>query len=492
MIPVICEFTDIYVDSLRIYLIPQPSQRREAIEDLFTCCLNIKTSKFFLPRPEDCGGSVSFHTCRCFHNLKYVPSVASLQVVNSAQRNLTGVSWLMHHWSFIHHPDHFAMKILELHGLLFNMRHGALPWNSSFPQQEINQLVSMDYPGTHRTDYEKMVLALLETVMQKKTPLYFIHSEEGTSIDEFMKRLNPYLSSPQIVAPLCAAVADWGDRVGQEDSPHNKLKHSSSSSRLLTNIPTLPTQSPLALICRAYQRKQRQQQHGWWPFPSVSYLEHAFLSPVYKNNIPAPHASSAKGLRISLRSLIHNKEAVLQDSFHCLPHLSPLPLYPKVAILLRAEGKGLRRFVNLQEIVLSIRKVTGQEFIPLLFISSKTSGLMQAIRFCQFHLLITPHTSQLTNLVFAPPNISVIEIQNQGYVEHTFLNLGRKMDLHYQLLKSGHPLCSSLSSPDYTSPEMRGKGDPKASDVRVPMRRFEEALNISLAHLRKSLWIAAS
>jgi hypothetical protein len=59
MIPVICEFKEIYVDSLRIYFIPQPSQRREAIEDLFTCCLNTKTSQFLLPRPDDCGGRLS-------------------------------------------------------------------------------------------------------------------------------------------------------------------------------------------------------------------------------------------------------------------------------------------------------------------------------------------------------------------------------------------------------------------------------------------------
>lgn len=346
----------------------------------------------------------------------------------------------MHHWSFIHHPDHFSMRILELHGLIYNMRHGTLPWSSSFPRQEISQLVSMDYPGSQLTDYERMILALLETAAQRKIPLHFIHSEKETSRDGFVKQLRPYLSSASIIAPLCAAASDLGDGVAQRDS----LLNHSTLSLTSANIPALPTELPLSLICQASQR----QRNGWLPFPSVSYLEHAFLSPVYKNNIPPPHASSAEGLRLSVRSLIHHNGATVaqEDSFHCLhPHthastssgnsnLSPLPRYPQVAILLRAEGRGLRRFVNLQEMVLSIRKVTDQELI----LSSKTSGIMQAARFCQFHLLVTPHTSQLSNLVFAPPNISVIEIQNQGYVDHTFLNLGRKMDQHYQLLKSGH------------------------------------------------------
>jgi hypothetical protein len=455
MIPVICEFKEIYVDSLRIYFIPQPSQRREAIEDLFTCCLNTKTSQFLLPRPDDCGGSVSFHVCRCFHNLKYVPSVASPQIVSAVQRNLTNTSWLMHHWSFIHHPDHFSMRLLELHGLLYNLRHGTLPWSSSFPK-EINHLVSMDYPGSHLTDYERLILALLETTAQRKIPYHFLHSQEEASRDGFSKRFHkkPYLPSLEIVAPLCAAGQ------GQWHNSHTKHKHNSAST-LPSKVPTLPTQVSLAHICQVFERKNRQGQ-SWIPFPSVSYLEHAFLSPVYKNNIPLPFASSAKGLRLSLRSLIrHNfsktTTTAQQDSLRCLtlpPSSSPLhsssslhppllPQYPQVGILLRAEGKGLRRFLNLHQMILSIRKITGQEFVPLLFISSKTPGLLQAARFCQFHLLVTPHTSQLTNLVFAPPNISVIEIQNEGYQEETFLQLGRKMDLHYQLLKSG-PIFLSL------------------------------------------------
>jgi hypothetical protein len=39
---------------------------------------------------------------------------------------------------------------------------------------------------------------------------------------------------------------------------------------------------------------------------------------------------------------------------------------------------------------------------------------------------------------------------------------------------------------------MKGKGNPKASDVRVDIPMFEEALDRSLAHLRSSRWLASS
>jgi hypothetical protein len=452
--PVICEFKEIYVDSIRIYLIPQPSKRREAIEDLFTCCLNTNsttTEEFMLPRPNHCTGSVSFHACRCFHNWRYVPSVASPLIISAVERNLTNVSWLMNHWSFIHHPDHFAMRLLELHGVLYNLKHGTLSWSSSLPQQEIGQLVSMDYPGSNRTDYESMIIALLETVAQREIPYYFLHSKE-ISRDGFSKRLPHRLLHLEIVAPLCAA---WS--VGE--SPSTKHKPHSPSPLLPSNITTLPTQLPLAHICQAFRNEpglkhSLQSEEGPWnPFPQVYYLEHALFPRVVKNNIPSPFASSVEGLHLSLNTLMHhNFSTTTGQDLRCLlpPHPSSSqskelpPQYPQVAILLRAEGKGLRRFANLQEIVLSIRKITRQELISLLFISSKTSGLVQAARFCQFHLLVTPHTSQLTNLVFAPPNVSVIEIQNQGYQEGTFQSLGQKAGLHYQLLKSG-PLPSLFS-----------------------------------------------
>jgi hypothetical protein len=460
--PVICEFKEIYVDSIRIYLIPQPSKLKEAIEDLFTCCLNTNstTEEFMLPRSDQCRGSVSFHACRCFHNWRYVPSVVSPQVISSVQKNLSNVSWLMNHWSFIHHPDHFAMRLLELHGVLYNLEHGTLSWSSSLPQQEISQLVSMDYPGYHRTDYESMVLALLETMARRKIPFHFLHSEE-TFRDGFSKRFPRYLHPFEIVAPLCAAGAkgEWQPPTKHKNHPIPPLPPS--------DITTLPIHLPLAHFCQAFLRSNGTgQTRGWSPFPKVYYLEHALLPRVYKNNIPPPFVSSAKGLHLSLNSLIsQNFSTTMAEDHGSLRCLSPPPpssqsatplsRFPQVALLLRAEGKGLRRFVNVQEMVLSIRKITGQEFISLLFISSKTPGLVQAARFCQFHILVTPHTSQLTNLVFAPPNVSVIEIQNEGLQEETFQNLSLKMGLHYQLLKtspSPPPSSSLLLSSVLSSP----------------------------------------
>ena len=72
-----------------------------------------------------------------------------------------------------------------------------------------------------------------------------------------------------------------------------------------------------------------------------------------------------------------------------------------------------------------------------MFINGATPALVQAFKFCACHLIVSPHSSQLSNLVFSYPGISVIELQNEELVENTFLQLGTKLGLHYQLLKAG-------------------------------------------------------
>jgi hypothetical protein len=62
------------------------------------------------------------------------------------------------------------------------------------------------------------------------------------------------------------------------------------------------------------------------------------------------------------------------------------------------------------------------------FIDSDTPALEQAMAFCTCHLLITPHSSQLANLVFSTRGISAVEVQaDTGFIEPTFQNLAQKV-----------------------------------------------------------------
>ena len=68
--------------------------------------------------------------------------------------------------------------------------------------------------------------------------------------------------------------------------------------------------------------------------------------------------------------------------------------------------------------------------MEIMFINGKTSPFMQAAKFCSFHLLVTPNSSQMVNLIFTPSGVSVIEIQTE-WGETTF------MSIHYQHLQLG-------------------------------------------------------
>ena len=425
IIPLICQFQNIYLDSFHIYFIPQPSRYRNASEDLFHCCLNTYEGGFLHRTELDCSKSVSYHLCRCFHNLKYVPSIISSSMASkiSLHYNLTNITWLMNHWSFNHHPDHFAMKILELHGHSYNYKIDNLPWNSSFPSY-ISQLVSMDYPGNFFTDYERMTLSFLYRLIGKEIPYYFVYKPPHGNIGT---RLNNrfYLNIIEIIAPLC-------------------INYSVTTIKTTTKINNLifPTNLTLYELC------QLIPPHYNFICPNINYLEHAYLSPIYKNNIPFPYDTSANGLRISFKQYVQNHSTLLHnDTFDdCVTNnynnnnsnSNQRPaLHPRVAIIQRSEGNGLRQFDNLNDVLLAVQRITLQEKIDILYINSKTPGILQAARFCQYHLIISPHTSQLANLVYSPINISVIEIQNPRLIEETFLSLGKKVQLHYQLLKKG-------------------------------------------------------
>jgi hypothetical protein len=101
--------------------------------------------------------------------------------------------------------------------------------------------------------------------------------------------------------------------------------------------------------------------------------------------------------------------------------------------------------------------------------------------FCNFDLLISPHTSQLTNLVFAPSWAWLIEIQPQNttIVEHgearieheaTFQQKAKLVGMHQLLLKAGN-----VGVPRYPW---------RRADMNVGIAQFEKALELFLQDMR--------
>lgn len=404
--PFLCEFNNVYITAAHVYFVPRKSAIQKASVDISQCCgLGSSLAK-------SCRASVHHDLCFCFHNAKYVASTWADNGNETGHLSLRGSTWLMHHWSVKRHPDHFSMKILELHGLMA-ARNARLKPHADLLPSEFDNFLSMDYhgPWSDSTSYDPFIYSILQRLTRPKRGYYFLNLE-GRSL--FGRLFNA--KGENLTAEIYTAQ---------------------------------PSSIPLR----------------------VAHVQHAYMSPRYKNNLPEPVDFSASALQDSFRKVLGARRHVCVEKGRREP-----PTTITVAILCRDEGAGLRQFVNVNEMLLSIRRAVQDSEIKIWFISSTTPAVEQAVLFCSFHILISPHSSQLTNLVFTPSGLSVIEIQNEALREFTFEQLGRKMSLHYQLLKTGN------------RPPINGSA-PKTSDIIVDITRFEAAVANALSALRSQGFI---
>jgi hypothetical protein len=109
-----------------------------------------------------------------------------------------------------------------------------------------------------------------------------------------------------------------------------------------------------------------------------------------------------------------------------------------VAVLQRIDGSGLRKILNLGEVIWLTQSILNVSSVELWYIDGEMPAVDQARRFRSFDVLIATHSSQLTNLVFSRPGSSVIEIQPEHGAEPTFLHLGQQVGLRYHFLNKGH------------------------------------------------------
>ncbi|KAJ3266357.1 hypothetical protein HDU77_001428 [Chytriomyces hyalinus] len=114
----------------------------------------------------------------------------------------------------------------------------------------------------------------------------------------------------------------------------------------------------------------------------------------------------------------------------------PGPACPprKAAIVTRKSGVGLRRITNLNDTIRLLHK-KGISEIDVISPSEQDTLYEQAVQFSGYGLLVSSHSSQLTNLVFAHNNSVVIEVS--PVYKHAFAHLGRVSGTKY-LNSVGH------------------------------------------------------
>jgi hypothetical protein len=176
----------------------------------------------------------------------------------------------------------------------------------------------------------------------------------------------------------------------------------------------------------------------------------------------------------------------------------------RVGLLVRTDGNRLRRMAN-QDEVLRFMKGKGLE-VEVFETTGAMTGKEQAERFNRFGLLLSSHSSQLANLIFAQENAAVIEVSSILRDNlAVFHRLGRKVGLFY-INSAGHrptnpvavehfdrvgqmPGCNftlegeTLEHLCLDKMEAYGKSANQGSDYVVDLNIFGQHLQTALDHL---------
>ena len=280
------------------------------------------------------------------------------------------------------------MKLMELHAYFANDRSLLHPSDQYYYYyelpQSLDQLLSLDYYLAKFTPFEAFIMDVVYIGLKKVLPYYTLNLD---------------------AAAHC--------HITYGNTPL-KLEHQLNS---YCSVKTILNTSYLE-FCPV-------------EFKVLSFynVDHGWISPRYKNNIPAPYKVSKLSLDTSVSKLLTSRHINIssKDTF-------------VVAILQRIEGGGMRRFLNLDEVTRTVYKIFNRERVELWYVNSHTSPVDQVQFFKRFDVLISPHSSQLANLMFARPGSHVIEIQHEGVDNVTFQRLGTRVGLKYQLLHNNRSL----------------------------------------------------
>lgn len=129
--------------------------------------------------------------------------------------------------------------------------------------------------------------------------------------------------------------------------------------------------------------------------------DHMFLSPHYQNPFPAGIASLPIW-QMSLTRFLGPQYSKLINT------TCPSPV---AVILQRSDGTALRRFLNLDGVVRVVKRAFPKLHVVVAAMSADMDVKDQALIFANASLIVSTHSSQIWNLIFARPDTAIIEIQ---------------------------------------------------------------------------------
>jgi hypothetical protein len=473
--PYMCEFTNTYVDFARIYLVPKPNFIATAAVDLYNCCKDV----FLLSDVQySCNSSVKRSLCSCVSGYVAMPSIWTknqYQNVLSPVQNFTGNTWLMklhiylknvymklkyicslyrlmNHYVASHHPDHFNMRLLEVHNMVAIAKQGLhAECYQNFPKT-IDNMLSMDYPND-RTDYEILILK----IVQRQINVSFTSLNINTNWAYYLSK---EYRNQTIYEPFANALEELSPQELENVAGAEQLRNLSMTS---------------------YNKVQSFSARGR---SKTAHLEKSFYSTAYKNNFPPPKEYSREITRASVRAVLAAHAAELGSRTHCVSK-NVSSKHMEVAILQRIDGNGMRRFINLDAVARTVQSVLRVSSLRILYIDGKTPPIDQAAAFCSVHLIISPHSSQLTNLIFSGPKIALIELQPPlERFDTSFKDLAHSLGFYYQVF--GNEIYPRPKTEDERIDRMKIW---RREDMIANITELHKALVRAQAHLRQEGYI---
>jgi hypothetical protein len=359
-LPYFCRFTNIVVDLASIYFAAQPGQERQAHRDIQDCCYAEK---------KICDASVSASFCQCFHVFKYraavLPAMIARQmahqvfIADSSTHQIPAMENLTCTWVDV---NGICKSIRRISGQSWLMHF----WSTLKHPDHFNMKV-LELSGEYRQLQSKGVKKI-STLICMDYPCDDLNAYEKFILKLLHVRLN---QEPKLVS-----VNSLGDYHSQAQlmahifNPDGSLKNDIVHGKV-----------------------------GTWFVGNPVWLENACMSPRYKHILTDQKAPLL--LRTALQSVT--------PSYSCEQPNSGWK--KRVAIMQRVDGNGLRRFVNFEAVLAELQVVFGIDDVSVLFFSGATPPQLQASLMCSFDVLLSPHTSQLTNLLFAPQWATLVEVQ---------------------------------------------------------------------------------
>jgi hypothetical protein len=401
----------VFFDITTVYFIARDETKAKAITDLFACCI-INQNGSQCP----VGSSVSPDLCQCFRMKRFAPALANSEKLNFLETTLKskahshylpGNSWLINHNHFRKHPEHFTSKLLEFHAYLANRNFVKSCCYSDLPQ-DFDRIISMDYQVYPFSDYEATVLGILWKSLGKRYE--YISLTQEVSEESIRGLFTPTLSlrTRQILISYCLHSRDWNQPKFVQTSLNQTI-----AKKLLNQ-------------CRSPQHELSETvKIPFW------YAENLHTSPSYLNTFPTPS-------QISARTFSKAVDRYLAEKGIEVPLKRAVQKEPIVAILQRPDGAGVRKFVNLDDLCRLVRTELKTRKVEQWFIDGNMTALEQIAYFRSFDVLISAHSPQLTNLIFARNTSHVIEFQPENAQEYTFMKKGQAIGLDYYLLTKGH------------------------------------------------------